>query len=69
MATASRAEETDWFCTKCSLPLEIGKVNIGYLGEFFPVDLPRCPQCGQTLITAELAMGRMAEVEKLLEDK
>ena len=62
-------EETEWLCTKCSLPLEVGKVNIGYLGDFFPADLARCPKCGQALISAELALGKMAEVEKLLEDK
>lgn len=65
----TKAVECDWICTKCSVTLEVGKVNIGYLGEFFPVDLPRCPKCGQALISAELAMGKMAEVEKLLEDK
>jgi hypothetical protein len=35
----------------------------------FPVDLPKCPKCGQVLITEDLALGKMAEVEKLLEDK
>lgn len=63
------SEESNWLCTKCSLPLEIGRVNIGYLGEFFPVELPRCPKCGQAYISEELALGKMADVERLLEDK
>jgi hypothetical protein len=31
--------------------------------------LPRCPRCGLVFIPEELALGKMAEVEKLLEDK
>ena len=26
-------------CLQCDLPLEMGKVNVGYLGSKFPVDL------------------------------
>jgi DNA-directed RNA polymerase subunit RPC12/RpoP len=64
-----RPAETDWLCMKCSLPLELGKVNVGYLGSMFPVDLLRCSRCGQVFIPEDLAVGKMAEVEKLLEDK
>ena len=56
-------------CLRCDLPLQMGKVNIAYLGSMFPVDLLRCPQCGQGFIPEELALGKMAEVEKILEDK
>jgi hypothetical protein len=63
------SEETQWMCAKCALTLEMGKVNIGYLGHYFTVDLPRCSRCGQLLITADLAMGKMVEAEKFLEDK
>ena len=58
-----------WSCTKCSLPLEMAKVAISYLGNEFPVDLLRCPGCGLVFIPEDLALGKMAEVEKLLEDK
>jgi hypothetical protein len=61
--------EPPWWCTKCSVPLQTGKVNIAYLGSAFPVDLLRCPKCGQVYIPEDLALGKMAEVEKLLEDK
>jgi len=54
---------------KCSLPLEMAKVGISYLGNGFPVDLLRCPGCGLVFIPEDLALGKMAEVEKLLEDK
>ena len=62
-------KEKGWLCLKCNLPLEMGKVSVSYLGNGFPVDLPRCPGCGQVFIEEELALGKMAEVEKLLEGK
>ena len=56
-------------CAKCEIPLQVGKVDIAYLGSKFPVDLLQCPQCGQAFVPEELALGKMAEVEKILEDK
>jgi len=58
-----------WTCCRCSGPLEVGPVQLSYLGNSFWIDLPRCPSCGLYLIPEELATGRMAEVEQLLEDK
>ena len=63
------AEEKAWLCLKCNLALEMGKIGVSYLGNTFPVDLPICPGCGQVYVREDLALGRMAEVEKLLEDK
>jgi hypothetical protein len=51
------------------VPLEAGKVTVEYLGNAYPVDLFKCPQCGLVMVPEELALGRMAEVEKTLEDK
>jgi hypothetical protein len=62
-------EGEEWLCAKCRVPLSMGKVNVSYLGSMFPVDLPRCPDCGLVFVPEELALGKMAEVEKLLEDK
>lgn len=56
-------------CTKCNLPMEKGKVTITYLGSSFPVELLRCPQCGLVYIPEDLAVGKMLQVEKTLEDK
>jgi ribosomal protein S27AE len=58
-----------WVCGKCRIPLVRGLVNITYMKSSFPVELPRCPRCGFTFIPPELAMGKMLEVEKILEDK
>lgn len=58
-----------WVCGRCGCALETKKVNVSYMGSSFPVDLPVCPQCGQVYISEELATGKMADVEQLLEDK
>lgn len=60
---------SQWICSKCNLPLTIGKVMVSYLGNSYPVDLLHCPQCGLVMVTEDLALGRMVEVEKALEDK
>jgi hypothetical protein len=61
--------ETEWTCSKCRVPLQKGKVNVAYMQGMFPVDLHKCPDCGQVFIPEDLALGKMAQVEKLLEDK
>jgi hypothetical protein len=33
------------------------------------VDLPACASCGLVLISEELANGKMADAERILEDK
>ena len=58
-----------WVCAGCGTPLVQGKVDISYLGNSFPVELLKCPGCGLVLIPEELALGKMSEVEKALEDK
>ena len=48
---------------------QAGEITVAYLGSEFPVDLYRCPQCGFVLVSEDLALGKMAEVEQMLEDK
>jgi RNase P subunit RPR2 len=67
--TEDYATPTDWMCSNCDLPLEPSKVMVTYLGNSYPVQLMRCPKCGMVMVTEELAMGKMNEVEKALEDK
>lgn len=69
MKEQDKQTESEWMCSKCGVPLQKGKVNVAYMQGMFPVDLQRCPDCGQVFIPEELALGKMAEVEKLLEDK
>lgn len=58
-----------WVCARCQCNLVIKTVDVSYLGSSFPVDMPVCPQCGQVFVPESLATGKMAEVEKTLEDK
>jgi predicted RNA-binding Zn-ribbon protein involved in translation (DUF1610 family) len=58
-----------WNCTSCGQGLLLKEVELEYMGSRFKVELPTCPNCGLTLIPEDLALGKMQEVEKLLEDK
>ena len=56
-------------CGRCKGPLEISRVTLTYLGNSFPVSLPKCPSCNQVFIPEDLALGKMLQVEKSMEDK
>jgi hypothetical protein len=58
-----------WICERCGKGLVVGPVTVEYLDNQFTTNLPKCPQCGLVYISEELATGKMAEVEQLLEDK
>lgn len=62
-------KETPWICNKCNKKLEPKKVTVRYLGGNFEVDLMQCPKCKMVIIDKKLALGKMLEVEKGLEDK
>jgi hypothetical protein len=62
-------EDLTWKCAACGEHLVVGTVTISYLGNQFTAELPRCPRCGLVLISESLALGKMAEVEQILEDK
>ncbi|NTV35552.1 MAG: hypothetical protein HGA53_01220 [Anaerolineaceae bacterium] len=59
----------NWVCGKCGSQLETASININYLGSSYPVDLLVCKKCKRPLVPANLANGKMLEVEKLMEDK
>ena len=60
---------SELICGICDEPLAIRKTVFSYLDRSFTHDVPRCPVCGKVYISMELAEGRMAEVERQLEDK
>jgi Zn-finger nucleic acid-binding protein len=63
------ADITGWKCAECDSELKQIPTELEYMGSRFNVELPACPQCGLVLVPEPLAMGKMLEVEKLLEDK
>ena len=47
-----------------------GQVHVSrQLDNGFPVELPVCPVCGFVYVPEELALGKVASVERALEDK
>jgi hypothetical protein len=62
-------EATGWSCSACGGELEIMKVGFTYMKGNFEVDLPACRNCGLVLVSEELATGKMAAAERILEDK
>lgn len=65
----NKQEKTPWICDKCNKELKLSQVKVLYLGGNFEVELMQCPQCKMVIINEELALGKMLEVEKGLEDK
>ena len=65
----STPEKPPVMCALCNRPLEPAQVNVAYLGNPFPVELLKCATCGQVFIPEDLALGKMIDVEKQLEDK
>lgn len=62
-------EDLRWKCHKCDMFLSVGPATLTYMGNTINAQLPLCPQCGFVLISEELALGKIAEVEQVLEDK
>jgi len=62
-------EDLEWLCRKCNQPLQVAPVTVEYMGNQFTTELPTCPGCGFVMISEALALGKMAEVEQILEDK
>ena len=63
------SEERKLKCAKCGVPLVNKRTVFNYMGRSFGHEVPICPKCGKVFISKELAKGRMAEVEQLMEDK
>ena len=63
------AETSGWQCAQCGEELVPRAVELEYLDSLFNVELPACPKCGLVFIPESLALGKMSQVEHLLEDK
>jgi ribosomal protein S27AE len=65
----ARPGDLEWKCGRCNQELVLGQVSVEYLGNRLTTELAKCPKCGMVLVSEELALGKMAEVEQMLEDK
>jgi len=62
-------KDVPWICDKCKEKLVLKKVRVSYLAGNFEVELMKCPRCNHVFIGEDLALDKMLEVEKGLEDK
>jgi ribosomal protein S27AE len=62
-------QQSKVICNKCGVEPELRKTLFDYLSNTFSHEVPVCPKCGKVFISKELALGKMSEVEKQLEDK
>ena len=56
-------------CCQCNVELELKKTTFTYLENEMYHPILRCPKCGQAFIPESLATGKIAQVERVLEDK
>ena len=68
-AASSRNQLETILCAKCGIALEPVKTTGSYLGFKFPVELFGCKACGKVYVPETLVRTKIAEVEKLLEEK
>ncbi len=62
-------DDSGWVCNSCGVAVEVQTVRLQYRRTIFALHLPTCPKCGMILIDEELAVGKMAEAEQIIEDK
>ena len=63
------SEERILKCAKCGAALQKRQHTFRYMNRTFGHEVPVCPVCGRAYISRELAEGKMAEVEIMLEEK
>ena len=63
------AGSTNWTCVRCDAELSPAIIKLSYINSEFEAELMSCPSCHKVFIGEPLAMGKMLEVERSLEDK
>ena len=62
-------EDRDLYCEKCDRWLIPQKVKFLYLGNQMEHKVPVCPRCGQIYVSEKLVLGKIVEIERMLEEK
>ena len=63
------ALEKKVICRRCQVEMVPKSTFFDYLGHKFPHEILCCPKCGEVYLPEALVKGRMADVERELEDK
>lgn len=70
MTTAMETKQEPKFrCLRCDIEMEPRKTYFEYLGHTIHTEVPCCPKCGEVYIPEDLARGKIADIEQILEDK
>ena len=63
------ALEKKVICRRCQVEMVPNTTFFDYLGHKFHTEILCCPKCGEVYLPEALVKGRMADVERELEDK
>ena len=63
------ALEKKVICRRCQVEMVPKSTFFDYLGHTFHTEILCCPKCGEVYLPEALVKGRMADVERELEDK
>jgi hypothetical protein len=59
----------EWHCFKCKVKMVESRVRMSYLGKTGSTQGIKCSKCGVAYLLEEIAVGRVAKAEKMIEDK
>ena len=59
----------EWYCFKCKEKMEAAEIKLVYMEIEAKGEGLRCPKCGASYITEEIAIEKMARAEKMIEQK
>ena len=59
----------EWYCFKCNEKAEAAQITLVYMEIEAKQEGLRCPKCGASYITEEMAIDKVAKAEKMIEEK
>lgn len=59
----------EWYCAKDNEKMQTAEISLLYLEIDAKQEGLRCPKCGASYITEEVAMDRLSKAEKMIEQK
>ena len=59
----------NWHCSKCKEEMKEEELTVIYLEIDAPIQGIKCPKCGVSYITEEVAIGALAQGELQIEQK
>ena len=59
----------EWYCFKCKEKMEPSELQMVYLEVDGTTEGIKCPQCGASYVTEDVATDKLARAEKMIEEK